>query len=81
MAKRKPTVGEREEMRRFKLTLEEVRSSGHAKDARRIDRAVRKAAKESFWLGHDYRIVYAAGRSKMASQIADKLCAKYGVKP
>jgi len=78
MAKRKPTVGE-------KIAKGVTHYRNHftesPKLARRIDRAVRKAAKESFWLGHDYRMTYAAQRSKMASQIADKLRAKYGVKP
>lgn len=76
MTKRKPTVGEKIATQAF--DPERFDSSDLA---RRIDRAVRKAAKESFWLGHDYRMVYAAGRSKMASQIAGKLRAKYGVKP
>ncbi len=49
MAKRKPkpaTVGEKIEMRRIGLTLDEVRNNGHKDDARRIDAAIRRAVKK-----------------------------------
>jgi hypothetical protein len=39
------TAGEKIEMTRFGLTLDEVRNSGHKDDARRIDAAIRRAVK------------------------------------
>lgn len=76
MTKPKPaTVGEREEMRRFKLTLDEVRSSGHAKEARRIDAVVKRAF-------NDGVVACRYGMSECASdqQVYAKYAAKYGVK-
>jgi len=47
------TAGEKIEMRRFGLTLDEVRNSGHKDDARRIDAAIRRAVKKERerWVG------------------------------
>lgn len=76
MTKPKPaTVGEREEMRRFKLTLDEVRSSGHAKEARRIDAVVKKA----FTHGESSMVLLVAGGQQNYAKHKE-LRAKYGVK-
>jgi hypothetical protein len=40
------TAGEKMEMKRFGLTMDDVRNSGHKDDARRIDSAILRAVKK-----------------------------------
>jgi hypothetical protein len=64
------TAGEKIEMKRFGLTLDEVRHSGHKDDARRTDAAIRRERRRCFRIAMLY-LDSKIGAGEMTARMHD----------